>query len=105
MLFSSANKLRTYQLYKMVENTNQSHVAAETAERAAPELTFTTSNGGPIRPDNLRGRFLYTCKRAGIEPHEDGRPWGVHELRHYVDGGVMLPVGVFGLMEAGPVRF
>ncbi len=52
------------------------------AGRETPELIFTTSNGGPIRPDNLRDRFINACRRAGIEPHEDGRPWGVHELRH-----------------------
>lgn len=57
-------------------------LAAENEGRKAPELMFTTSNGGPIRPDNLRDRFIHACKRAGIEPHEDGRPWGVHELRH-----------------------
>ncbi len=46
------------------------------------ELIFTNSKGGPIRPDNLRDRFISACKRAGIASHEDGKPWGVHELRH-----------------------
>ena len=55
---------------------------AMSASKDVPELIFTTSNGGPIRPDNLRSRFINACKKAGIEPHEDGRPWAVHELRH-----------------------
>ena len=55
---------------------------AEKEGRGAPELMFTTSNGGPIRPDNLRNRFIVACRRAGIDPHDDGRPWGIHELRH-----------------------
>ncbi len=53
---------------------------AEGAE--PPELMFTTSNGGPIRPDNLRARFIWACKEAGLELHEGGKPWTVHELRH-----------------------
>lgn len=57
-------------------------VAAEKDGRELPELIFTNSNGGAIRPDNLRDRFITACKRAGIAPHEDGKPWGVHELRH-----------------------
>ena len=48
----------------------------------APELIFTNSQGSHIRPDNLRKRFITACKVAGIEPHEDGRSWSVHELRH-----------------------
>ena len=55
---------------------------AEKEGRESPQLIFTTSNGGPIRPDNLRARFVLACQRAVIEPHEDGRPWTVHELRH-----------------------
>ncbi len=47
-----------------------------------PELIFASSVGTPIRPDNLRSRFIAACNQAGIKPHEDGRPWGIHELRH-----------------------
>lgn len=47
-----------------------------------PELIFTNSHGEAIRPDNLTKRFITACKKAGIEPHEDGRPWSIHELRH-----------------------
>ena len=50
--------------------------------REPPELIFTNSQGSYIRPDNLTKRFVVACKKAGIEPHEDGRPWGIHELRH-----------------------
>ena len=50
--------------------------------QSAPELMFPSSSGNPIRPDNLRKRFLTALREAGIEPHEDGRPWTVHELRH-----------------------
>ncbi len=50
--------------------------------RKSPELIFINSNGGPIRPDNLNKRFASACKKAGIGPHEDGRAWSVHELRH-----------------------
>ncbi|TAN22467.1 MAG: site-specific integrase, partial [Actinomycetota bacterium] len=56
----------------------------QVAQRGKPQtdLMFTTSDGGYIRPDNLRKRFIAACHLAGIEPHEDGRPWGIHELRH-----------------------
>lgn len=47
-----------------------------------PDLIFTNSIGTPIRPDNLRKRFIVACKEAGIKPHDDGTPWGIHELRH-----------------------
>ena len=47
-----------------------------------PQLIFASSAGTPIRPDNLRSRLIAACKQAGIKPHEDGRPWGIHELRH-----------------------
>lgn len=47
-----------------------------------PELIFVTSTGKPVHPSNLRDQFINACKKAGIEPHEDGRPWSVHELRH-----------------------
>lgn len=50
--------------------------------RKFSELIFINSKGGPIRPDNLHLRFASACKKAGIEPHEDGRAWSVHELRH-----------------------
>ncbi|MDA8271506.1 MAG: tyrosine-type recombinase/integrase [Actinomycetota bacterium] len=64
---------------------NHKLVQIETASRDGrepPELIFTTRNGSYLRPDNLRERFHSVCKRAGIEPHSDGRPWTVHELRH-----------------------
>jgi len=47
-----------------------------------PDLIFASSSGSAIRPDNLRKRFLTALREAGIEPHEDGRQWTVHELRH-----------------------
>ena len=56
--------------------------AANEDGREVPELMFTNARGGPIRPDNLRARFITACERAGIEHHKDGRYWSVHELRH-----------------------
>ncbi len=47
-----------------------------------PALIFATASGRPIHPSNVRDHFSRACKKAGIEPHEDGRPWTVHELRH-----------------------
>ena len=55
---------------------------ARKAGRELPEMIFANSKGKPIRPDNLRTYFLAACRKAGIEPHADGRPWSVHELRH-----------------------
>ncbi len=49
---------------------------------AAPEIMFPNSDGEYIRPDNLGKRFITACKKANIKPHEDGRGWGIHELRH-----------------------
>ena len=56
--------------------------AAAKDGRQQPDLIFTNSQGSHIRPDNLQKRFASACKQAGIEPHEDGRAWSVHELRH-----------------------
>ncbi|TAN22188.1 MAG: site-specific integrase, partial [Actinomycetota bacterium] len=50
--------------------------------KPVPKLIFPNSNGNAIRPDNLRKRFLTALQLAGIEPHDDGRSWTVHELRH-----------------------
>lgn len=50
--------------------------------KPAPELIFPSSSGNPIRPDNLRKRFLTALSMSGIGPHDDGRQWTVHELRH-----------------------
>ena len=55
---------------------------AEKNGREPPELIFVNSRGKPIRPDNVRTYFVAAYKRAEIEPHEDGRYWTVHELRH-----------------------
>ena len=56
--------------------------AAAKDGKQSPDLIFTNSQGGLIGPDNLTKRFITACNRAGIEPHEGGRPWSVHELRH-----------------------
>ena len=57
-------------------------VMAQKDGRDLPELIFANSKGKAIRPDNLRNYFLAACRKAGIEPHPDGRAWSVHELRH-----------------------
>ncbi len=56
--------------------------SAKAGGRLAPELIFTNSQGSHVRPDNLQKRFASACKKAGIEPHEGGKAWSVHELRH-----------------------
>ena len=56
--------------------------SAKAGGRLAPDLIFTNSQGSHIRPDNLQKRFASACRKAGIEPREDGRAWSVHELRH-----------------------
>ena len=50
--------------------------------RPQPDLIFTNSQGSHVRPDNLQKRFASACRKAGIEPHEGGKAWSVHELRH-----------------------
>ncbi len=47
-----------------------------------PELIFTNSIGSAIRPDNIQARFTSACDTAGIERHDGGKAWSVHELRH-----------------------
>ncbi len=49
-----------------------------------PKSIFASSAGTPIRPYNLRKRFIAASRTAGIKPHEDGTAWGLHELRHTV---------------------
>lgn len=58
------------------------HVVAQKDGKKPPELMFATSRGGPILPSNLLPSFIRACKKAGITPHQDGRPWTIHELRH-----------------------
>lgn len=75
-------RLPDFLIEDLEAHRQRQRLEGEKEGREVSELMFTTSNGGPIRPDNLRDRFIQACKRAGIEPHDDGRPWGVHELRH-----------------------
>ncbi len=66
-----------------LEDHRRSQLGAAVKDgRTQPDLIFTNSHGSHIRPDNLQKRFTSACKKAGIEPHEDGRAWSVHELRH-----------------------
>jgi integrase len=54
---------------------------------------------GPLSNDAVRGVVHDACVRAGVAPV------GAHRLRHYVDGWVMWPAGVFPLLglAAGPI--
>jgi integrase/recombinase XerD len=59
--------------------------------------------GVPLTLSNVNRNFRRFLWQARI-PHR-GRGHGprVHDLRHYVDGGVMRPVELFGLVRALPV--
>ena len=52
----------------------------------------------PLRYDAARAMFNRVNAVLGSN-------WSLHDLRHYADGGVMRPAGVFRLVEAAPVVF
>jgi len=59
--------------------------------------------GVPLTLGNVNRNFRRFLWQARI-PH-GGRGHGprVHDLRHYADGGVMRPAGLFSLVRALPV--
>ncbi len=46
--------------------------------------------------------FRRLCRHTGVGA-EAPFPPRLHDLRHYADGGVMRPVGLFSLVKAPPV--
>ncbi len=63
----------------------------------ADELVFPGEVGEYVDGSALRRRFVSACRRAEL------RPIRFHDLRHYADGGVMRPAGLFSLVGALPV--
>jgi integrase len=72
-------------------------------------LVFGTGRGNRQNASNIRNRILAPAVKhanewlgdAGEVPLPDGLT--PHKLRHLVDGGVMRPSGLFGLVRALPV--
>lgn len=76
---------RSLNMPAFVADALRRHRAGQAAERLAAgpmwstswgDLVFTTANGTPLDPSNLRSAFQRLCDRAGI-----GR-WTPYELRH-----------------------
>ena len=64
---------------------------------AEDDLVFPGETGEFLDGSALRRRYKAALKRAGL------RQLRFHDLRHYADGGVMRPAGLFGLVGALPV--
>jgi integrase/recombinase XerD len=62
---------------------------------------FLSSAGTPVLAVGLGATFREIMTRIGVRT-EEVRP-RVHDLRHYADGGVMRPAGLFSLVRALPV--
>jgi site-specific recombinase XerD len=82
------------------------HYAAsrdELCPRPKDSTFFLTARGTRLPPSSVHCVFNQLVEAVGLEPQPDaGRP-RIHGLRHYVDGEVMCPVGVFPLVAAVPV--
>ena len=61
------------------------------------DLVVAKENGEPIHPHTFSQMFERLIAKAGL------RTIRLHDLRHYADGGVMRPVGLFGPVRVVPV--
>ncbi len=61
------------------------------------DLVAAREDGSAIHPHSFSQMFGQIVKRAGL------RTIRLHDLRHYADGGVMRPPGLFSLVMALPV--
>jgi len=64
---------------------------------------FLSATGTRLFHTNVYGTFQDLLLAAAITAPAGRRRPRIHDLRHYADGGVMRPVGLFGLVEALPV--
>lgn len=75
-------KLPDFLIDDLATHKDRQREKFEKRRQELPDLIFVTLTGRPIHPSNLRDHFISACKKAGIEPHQNGKPWSVHELRH-----------------------
>jgi integrase len=61
--------------------------------------------GTRLRSNCIHHMFARLVRTAGLKPRSPGCRPRLHDLRHYVDGGVMCPVGAFVLVGAVRVVF
>ena len=59
---------------------------------------FPTSRGGPLSPDAVAWLVAKHAASAKLSCPSIANKTGHHVLRHYVDGWVMWPAGVFPLL-------
>jgi integrase len=70
---------------------------------ADTDWVFATACGTPYGHRNVVRRVLQRAARSAGLDQEGWPPLRFHDLRHYADGGVMRPAGLFGLVGALPV--
>ena len=71
---------------------------------AAPSF-FVSTRGTRLDEHNLPHTFAVLLGDAGIAAPPGRRRPRIHDLRHYADGRVMCPAGMFGLAGAVPAVF
>ena len=64
---------------------------------------FISSRGGRVRRQELNQTFTKLIRETGLEGRGHRRRPRPHDMRHYVDGWVMRPSGLFALVGALPV--
>jgi integrase len=75
---------------------------AQLRPRPWTDSFFVSARGNRPDKSNIERVFRKLCGRAGLEgPRGSPRP-RLHDFRHYADGGVMRPAGLFGLVRALP---
>lgn len=70
--------------------------------RPADTAFFVSTVGTRLHYANVQALFRRLTIDAGLGNRLDGTRPTLHHLRHYVDGGVMRPAGVFGLVGVSP---
>ena len=67
------------------------------------EAFFVSTRGTRLRKTCIHHMFTRLVQTAGLKPRSPGCRPRLHDFRHYADGGVMRPAGLFGLVGALPV--
>ena len=71
--------------------------------RPANFAFFVSTAGTRLLRANVERTFIKLKHQLGLNPRSPRCRPRLHDLRHYADGGVMRPAGLFSLVRALPV--
>ncbi len=79
------------------------HLRDELCPRPIGASFLVTSTGRRLDTGTVWHTFDRLRRCCGLDRETLGRQARIHDFRHYVDGGVMRPVGLFLLVGAAPM--